>query len=62
MSDSNLRIYQAMIWVDETPQRVGKRVSVEARSLQEARERFEAEYGRGAVFDLRNEEDAARPR
>jgi hypothetical protein len=49
-----------MTWTsDDEP---GLRVEVLARSLQEAMEKLEAEHGKGTVFDLRNEEDARRPR
>jgi hypothetical protein len=55
-----VRLYHAMIWVrDDEP---GKRVSVEAEDLDEAKQKLEAEYGQGNVFYLRNEDDAARPR
>lgn len=50
-----------MIWVRDSD-RPGLRVSVLAENLKEAKEKLEAEYGEGNVFDLHNEEDAARPR
>jgi hypothetical protein len=48
-----------MIWKGDRP---GLRVSVFAENLEAAREKLEAEHGEGTVFDLHNEEDAARPR
>jgi len=33
-----------------------------AENLKEARKKLVAEYGKGNVYDLHNEEDAARPR
>lgn len=59
--DRNVRSYRAMIWIRGSD-RPGQRVSVLAENLQEAKEKLEAEYGEGNVFDLHNEEDAARPR
>lgn len=56
-----VRRYVAMIWTDDRA-KPGRRVSVDAVSLRQAREKLEAEYGQGNVFDLHNEEDAARPR
>ncbi|WP_157699780.1 hypothetical protein [Pseudorhodoplanes sinuspersici] len=56
-----MKIYKAMIWSDD-PEKPGQRVSVAAENLDDAKRRLEAEYGEGRVFDLHNEEDAARPR
>jgi hypothetical protein len=56
-----MKLYQAMIWVPD-PSFPGRRVSVVAENLEEARKMLEAEYGQGNVFSLHNEEDAARPR
>ena len=53
------KLYKAMVWVEDQP---GQRVSVRAESLDEAKKSLEARYGEGNVFDLHNEEDAARPR
>jgi hypothetical protein len=55
------RPYEAMIWVTD-PTVPGKQVTVWAKSLNEAKDRLESEYGKGNVYDLRNEEDAAKPR
>lgn len=54
-------LYKAIIWLDD-PDKPGQRVSVDAESLKAARAELEAEYGRGHVFDLYNEDEAARPR
>lgn len=56
-----LKLYKAMIWSDD-PNKPGQRVTVQAESLEAAKKRLEAEHGEGHVFDLHNEEDAARPR
>ena len=59
--DCNVRPYHAIIWIrDSDPP--GQRVSVLATNPKEAKEKLEAEYGEGNVFDLHHEEDAARPR
>jgi hypothetical protein len=52
-----LKIFKAIVWQsdDTSP---GQRVVVEAFDLNEAREKLEAEYGKGTVFDLHNEEDS----
>lgn len=55
------KMYKAMIWSDD-PNRPGQRATVLAESLEAAKKQLEAEHGEGHVFDLRNEEDAARPR
>jgi hypothetical protein len=44
------------------PDEPGRRVSVRAVSLEEARKLLEAEYGKGSVLNLHNEDDAARTR
>ncbi len=59
--ENDIKLYNAIIWKrdSESP---GKRVSVVAESLSEAKRLLEAEHGEGNIFDLHNEEDAARPR
>jgi hypothetical protein len=59
--DRSVRLYRATIWTSD-PNRPGQRVSALAEGLDEAMEKLEAEYGKGNVFNLHNEEDAARPR
>jgi hypothetical protein len=56
-----VKLYRAMIWKGESDY-WGPRVTVLAETLEEAMEKLEAEYGKGTVFLLHNEEDAARPR
>jgi hypothetical protein len=56
-----MKLYRAIIWIRGSD-RPGQRVNVLAETLKEAKEKLEAEYGEGNVFDLHNEEDAARPR
>lgn len=53
---SEKRTYKAVVWVrDNVP---GKRVTMMAESLTDARARLEGLYGEGHVYDLHNEEDA----
>ena len=59
--EENEKFYKAMIWI-EGSNRPGQRVSVAACSLEQARSKLESEYGKGNVYYLRNEEDAAAPR
>jgi hypothetical protein len=59
--DRNVKLYRAMISVRDADH-LDRRVSVLAENLKKAKEKLEAEYGEGNVFDLHNEEDAARPR
>jgi hypothetical protein len=56
-----MKIYTAIIW-DDDPAKPGRRVSVLAETLQDAKKRLEEEHGVGHVFNLHNEEDAVRPR
>ena len=56
-----MKLYHAMIW-EADPTVPGKRVTVYADDLQEAKRKLEAEYGEGRVFNLYNEEDANRIR
>jgi hypothetical protein len=58
---NNPKLYKAMIWVDASD-KPGQRVSVTAESIAEAKHKLEAQYGAGNVYNLHNEEDAARPR
>jgi hypothetical protein len=60
-TESNLRPFEALI-SQEGPLSAAVRVSVFARNLDEAKEKLEAEYGRGRVASLWNEEDAKKPR
>jgi hypothetical protein len=59
--NSPAQLYKATIWVDGS-EKPGQRVSVTADSFTEAKHKLEAEYGAGNVYNLHNEEDAARPR
>ena len=59
--ERNARPYKAMIWTPDQ-QVPGKEVEIVADSLDDAKEKLEAEYGKGNVYYLRNEEDAAKPR
>jgi hypothetical protein len=56
-----VKAYKAIIWSGD-PKEPGERVTVLAENLDDAKKRLEAEYGEGRIFDLHNEEDAARPR
>jgi hypothetical protein len=56
-----MKVYKAIIW-DTDQNRPGKRVSILANDLSTAKEKLEAEYGKGHIFDLHNEEEASRIR
>ena len=56
-----LRSYEALI-SQPGPLAAAFRVTVVARSLDDAKERLESEYGRGRVYSLWNEDDANKPR
>jgi hypothetical protein len=58
---ANMKTYKAMVWPDGADQ-PGRRVSVRAASLDEARTQLEAEHGQGTVFDLHTDDDASRTR
>jgi len=58
---NTVKLYHAIICVRDSDS-LGRRVQVFAASLGEARKLLEAEYGKGNVFSVYNEEDAARPR
>ena len=52
--------YKAIVWInDETP---GKRITLFASTLDEAKQKLVDEYGPNAVTSLWNEDDANRPR
>lgn len=57
----NEKLYKAMIWIDGSDQ-PAKRVTVLAHSTEQARRELETEYGKGNVYNLHNQEDAAAPR
>jgi len=61
IEDHKMKIYEAVIW-DDRRSKPGRRVSVLAEDLQDAKRLLEEEYGEGHVFNLHNEEDAVRPR
>ncbi len=56
-----LRPYEALI-SHPGPLAAVFRVTVVARSLDDATERLESEYGLGRVYSLWNEDDANKPR
>lgn len=56
-----LRPYEALI-SHLGPLAAVFRVTVVARSLEDATERLESEYGYGRVYSLWNEDDANKPR
>jgi hypothetical protein len=59
---SNLeREYEAVIWTDDSTV-PGKRVAIFAENSSAARRALEEIYGKGNVFNVHNEEDAAKPR
>ena len=61
IENHKMKTYKAIIW-DEDPDKPGRRVSVPAQSLQDAKKQLEQEYGEGHVFNLHCEEDAVKPR
>lgn len=56
-----MKVYKAIIW-NVDPNAPGRRVTVLADDLGDAKRKLEAEHGAGRVFDLHNEEEAARLR
>jgi hypothetical protein len=56
-----VKLYKAIIWTKDSD-KPGERVTVLAESLNEAKKKLETDHGEGTVFELHNEEDAARPR
>jgi hypothetical protein len=54
-----VKLYVGVIWIRDQP---GRRVSVWAENPQAAKEQVEAEYGKGHVLTLHNDEDSERPR
>jgi hypothetical protein len=62
-NDVGLREYRAIVFVPlEGGLNRALRVSVQARSLTEARALLEKEHGAGQVYDLHNPEDAQETR
>jgi len=59
VDDGSVREYRALIWTDDDP---GKRLEIQADSLDDAKRLIEAEYGDGHVISLWSDEDAGRPR
>ncbi|WP_175952027.1 hypothetical protein [Burkholderia sp. BCC0405] len=56
-----MKVYDAIIWIDG-PDKPGRRVTLVAENLDEAKERLEAEYGKDCEYTLKSEEDAAKRR
>jgi hypothetical protein len=52
-------LYVGVIWIGDKP---GKRISVWSENPTAAREQVEAEYGKGHVISLHNDEDGESPR
>ena len=61
MIEVEMKLFKAIIWSSD-PGVPGCRVSVVAADLAEAKRQLEAEHGEGRVFDLHNEQEAARTR
>lgn len=51
--------YKALIWQAES-ELSGKRVTVIAESIEQARLKLQEKYGRGAIFDLHDEAKPSR--
>ena len=54
-----LKEYVGYIWIGDAP---GKRISMWARSADEAGRMVRAEYGEGHPYSIRNEQDSRKPR
>lgn len=54
-----MKTYIGYIWIADQP---GTRLSLSARSSEEALAAVEVQYGKGHVVSLWNEESAAEPR
>jgi hypothetical protein len=59
--DRTMKTYKAMVW-DKDPKKPGKRVTVTADNLEDAKKKLEEKHGTGNVYNLHNEDDASRPR
>ena len=59
-SSGALREYRAIVSTD--PAVPGHHVTVLAANIGEAMSKLEAQYGKGTIFGLHNEDDARRPR
>ena len=57
--DRPIKTYVGYIWINDQP---AVRLSVSARSPEEAAAAIETQYGAGHVVSLWNEEDASKPR
>ena len=57
---SGMKEYKAIVWIDEEP--AGKRISLLAETLVEARQKLLSDYGPNAKISLWNEDDANRLR
>lgn len=54
-----MREFVGFIWIGNEP---GIRLTIEARTVEEAKAKVVAEYGDGHSISLWNEEDARKPR
>ena len=59
--EENVSLYRAIICKDSAPEK-GKKATIRARTLDEAKDKLEGIYGVGSVFSIYSEEDADRPR
>ena len=55
-----MKLYQALVGEPDSDK--GRRVSIYAPDIQEAKRLLEEEYGEGNVVSVWNEEDASKPR
>jgi hypothetical protein len=58
---AQMKLFKAIIWLPNA-NAAGHRVTVQAIDLKDAKEKLEAEHGKGTVFDLHNEKDASTAR
>ncbi len=57
--DQEMRPYEAVVWRDDL---AGERVTIFAKSLDDARRELKHRFGDDIRFSLYNEEDANKPR
>jgi len=57
----NEKIYEAIVWFPDQNE-PGKRVTVLAIDIDEAKAKLDKQYGKGNVFDLHNKDEANKSR
>lgn len=59
--DSGKRLYHAIVWKQDREQ-PGERMTIHAKSLEDAERQLREQYGGDITFSLYNEEDANKAR